>query len=90
MKEKANKENKRGTKRKPENTDDEDNEDDDELITYVESDSICTLGSLLGAQRESLRRTNRPAGPPRAIPLVFFGNVQWWEPGGGGNGGGQR
>ena len=39
MNEKANKENKRGTKRKPENTDDEDNEDDDELITYVESDS---------------------------------------------------
>ena len=23
---------------------------------------ICALGSLLGAQRESLRRTNRPAG----------------------------
>ena len=32
---------------------------------------ICALGSLLGAQRESHRRTDRPAGPPRAIPLFF-------------------
>ena len=32
---------------------------------------ICALGSLLGAQRESHRRTKRPAGPPRAIPLFF-------------------
>ena len=46
--------------------DDDDDEDDDER-----KKNLCTLGSLLGAQRESHRRTNRPAGPPRAIPLFF-------------------
>ena len=39
-------------------------EDDEHADDGDESDWICVLDRLLGAQRESLRRTNRPAGPP--------------------------
>ena len=56
-----------------------------------EEEIICALGSLLEEQRESLRRTNRPAGTPRAILLFFSATFNGGNPGGGGfNGGGRR
>ena len=34
-----------------------------DVLVMMTIAAICALGSLLGAQRESHRRTNRPAGP---------------------------
>ena len=56
-------------------------EDDVVPLEVKEETAICVLGSLLGAQRRILRRTNRPAG--RFFAAVFSVMFNGGNPGGG-------